>query len=403
MIIKRKISIVNILIAVIIILNAGSHFLYNVCGVGSIYYASYIGWILLLLSIFIFGNVRIKKNGIYVFSLLILVFAIGAFSGESIINHGISDIHVGVFTAIAYLCLYGVDFKKVHFDIDYRFICKIVLIIGILSVFYAIVFQQSYMIELIKRNNVSWNSWLFVSFFRQRNIFGQYCYIASICALLLYTEKKNKVYIIALVLFGGIIILTNSRAALIGYVLLIGLYICLKSKNKYLFFMLSVIVLLLFVYAFDLFGHISTIFYHEASNGNDSGAIRVLMWRDCIKFLFQQNAFMFGLGMGAESIFLMPKYGVGSSHSVYVDAIFDGGIVFLVVIFLSLYRTMKTVLKIKQSELKNLYVAAIISFILYGFLEAGMALFGSNYFSITASILLIVLPQFIQRKESRYE
>lgn len=403
MIIKRKISIVNFVIAVIIILNAGSHYLYNVFEVGNIYYASYIGWVLLLLAIFTLGNARIKKNGMYIFILLILVFTIGAFSGEIIIDHGFSDIHVGIFTAIAYLCLYGVDFKKVHFDIDYSLFCKIILIIGILSVFYAIVFQQSYMIELIKRNNISWNSWQLVSFFRQRNIFSQYCYIASICALLLYTEKKNKAYIVALALFGGIIILTNSRAALMGYVVLIGLYICLKRKNKYLFLMMSVIVLLLFAYAFDLFGNASTIFYHETSKGNDSGAIRLLMWRDCIKFLFQQNVFMFGLGMGAESHFLMPKYGVGSSHSVYVDAMFDGGIVFLAVIFLSLYRTMKTVLKIKQLEIKNLYVAAVISFLLYGFLEAGMALFGSNYFSITASILLIFLPQFIQRKESMYE
>lgn len=403
MVTKRKISIINIVIAVIIILNVGSHFLYNVFGVGNTYYASYIGWMLLLLSILTLGNVRIKKNGIYVFILLILLFIIGAICGEIIIDHGFSDIHVGIFTAIAYLSLYGVNFKKVHFDIDYRFFCKIVLIIGIFAVLYAIVFQKSYMIELIKRNNVSWNSWQFVSFFRQRNIFSQYCYIASICALLLYTEKKNKFYIVALVLFGGIIFLTSSRAALIGYVVLIGLYICLQRKNKYLFFLLSVIVLLLFAYAFDLFGSVSTIFYHEATNGNDSGAIRVLMWLDCIQCLFQHNVFMFGLGMGAESVFLMPKYGVGSSHSVYVDAMFDGGIVFLVVIFLSLYRTMRTVLKIKQPKIKSLYVAAMISFVLYGFLEAGMALFGSNYFSITASILLIVLPQFIQRKESMYE
>lgn len=61
MIIKRKISIVNFVIAVIIILNAGSHYLYNVFEVGNIYYASYIGWVLLLLAIFTLGNARIKK------------------------------------------------------------------------------------------------------------------------------------------------------------------------------------------------------------------------------------------------------------------------------------------------------------------------------------------------------
>lgn len=402
MTINKKISI-NSIFAFLLVLNAGTHFLNNVLGIGNIYYSSYIGWIIIFLSMLTIEQGGITRRGTFVSVLLMIVFTIGACCGEAIISHGFTDIHGGFFAALAYLCLYGFNFKRVRTNIDYIFLCKVVLFIGILAVLYAIIFQKTYMFELIKRNNISLNSWRFVSFFRQRNIFGQYCYIASISALILYVKKKSNFYLIVLVLFGFIILLTDSRAALLSYAVLLGLYIYLNRKNKYLFFALVVITCLLFAYAFDFFGNISQIFYHQAANGMDSGAIRLLMWRDCIEYLLQNNILVFGLGMGSESVFLMPRYGVGSTHNFYIDALFDGGIIYLAVILLSLYKILKIIIKIKDLKIRNIFLASIISFSLYGIFEAGMALFGSNYFSITVGILLIILPQFLQRKEAIYE
>jgi len=257
------------------------------------------------------------------------------------------------------------------------------------------VVQSSLFFALIRGIDTQLNSWFYVSFYRQRNIFGEYCFLSSVASLYMFYIGRKKIYIVFLTLNILQVLLIESRAALLGIIILIVVPFFLKTKHKILFIIsFCIIAIIGFIMIggadgfIESFSHVS----HEAGEEEDSSVIRVLMWQSCINFLNNNMGWFWGFGTGSIGKFLYPLYGVGSTHSAYFDSLFDGGIFYLFAISMPLFYSLKSIMNHTDQLYKIIHVGAWIAYILYNFMEAGMAPFASNFFSITATLLFVTIP-----------
>lgn len=337
----------------------------------------------------------IRKNRVYIVMILFVSMILGTVWGEKCFGSGIENLHSIIIVCVAFgvtMCLNG---NVVLSQNNLKNLLRIIVVIGLGASFYAMIFQNQYFVQLLRQNNVSWNSWLYVSFFRQRNIFAGYCFISTVAVSYLYLKEKKNKYLLSLLLFGFQIFLTNSRASLLAFVMYVGLCIYLTRRNKIIFVIVSVICVAATLYALDLWSVLLVKFSHTTSSGVDSGEIRLAMWGECLRYLLDKNALLFGFGLGASDAFFTSHFGVGSSHNAYIDALFNGGVVYVVVIIWSLVSTFKAITKNQYDhDFKVVWQSALITYSVYCFFEAGMALFASNYFSVTMTILLLMLSRF---------
>ena len=253
--------------------------------------------------------------------------------------------------------------------------------------------QSAEFISILRGVDKDNNSWNYVSFFSQRNIYGQYCFLSTISSLYLLNLTKKKIWLLLIFMFGLQIVMINSRAALICYFFAILMHYYCKSSHKVVFFT-SFLFFLLFVFIMiGGFDGLLQAFSHEAKTEDmDSGAVRVVMWLRCLEYLKDNAALLWGFGAGSVSNFLTPLFGFGSSHSFYVDALFCGGVIYLFIVSIPLLLSLKTILGNTDIIYRNVHIGAMCAFLLYGFMEAGMAPFASNFFSVTSTLMMIMIP-----------
>lgn len=383
-----------------LLLNSISHFLENVLHIGNVYYMSYICWMILFLYT-LFIRSKIRKREIAIASVILMIFIMGAFSGLKLYGNTFLDLHLGVFTCMAYIVAMGVKTTGGLNQEEIYGLLETLIFIGILACLYAMIFQGSYAVLVLKRIDVGWNSWFYTSFFAQRNIFGEYCFLATVAALYIFLIKKMKKYLFFIALMGLQIYITNSRAALIAYCLVIGLSIYNIAKNKIVIIVMAFASLLFFASSFDIYGIIVSRMSHITSDGIDSGMIRINMWKDIIKEIELKRGIFCGYGLGSIEKFLYPIYEVGSSHNSYIDAIFSGGILYFTIVIYAIIYSFKRIIKNQDQQYKIIFLAAFISFMVYNSFEAGMSLFSSNYFSVIATLIFILFPRLYLKPSNK--
>lgn len=387
----------TLVIALIFIFNPLSHFFKNVLGVGNTYWFSYACWVLL----FVVGFKLYHQYSIgSILSLFVLIIGmlLPILLGDPL--DAVYELHTAIMVWVAFFSTFCKRYSSLS-QANLVFLYKIISIIGLFSCLYAMTVQSAEFISILRGVDKDNNSWNYVSFFRQRNIYGEYCFLSTISSLYLLNLTKKKIWLLLIFMFGLQIVMINSRAALIGYFLTIFIFFCCNSKHKVVF-VISILVLLM--YAFIKIGGLDGLlqtFSHEAKTENmDSGAVRVVMWMKCFEYLSENTAWLWGFGSGTVTKFLTPIFGFGSTHSFYVDALFCGGVIYLFIVSIPLLLSFKSILGNKDIIYRNVHIGALIAFLLYGFMEAGMAPFASNFFSVTSTLMMVMIPLNYQRNTS---
>lgn len=388
---KRKTTIA---IAICFVLNPLSHFLQNVANVANTYTISRVSWALLFVLLFCNKKVLLEKKEIVITILLFINFLVGALQGSIFLNAGLENVSATISVCLAY---FTVMCKKNINPIQQKelfILLKIIVVVGVIATVYAMVVQNQELRFLIQGVNKSINSWLYVSFFSHRNIFALYCFIATIPTCYLYMKTGKKWYGICILWFGIQILLTDSRASLLGYAVFVGLVFYYTRKNRVVLGLFVVMVGGLLLYVFDIGSFLGENFAHITSSGEDSASLRISMWIESIRYLWDKKTFICGFGLSGSSLFLMPRFNVGSAHNAYIDALLSGGIIFLFVIIYGLIESYQKCNRSKYDiEFNNVWRAAIIAYAVYCFFEASAMLFLDAYFSVTVTILLILLPR----------
>lgn len=393
MIRERTFSLFTFLLMMMLVLNPLSHYIKNVLEYANTYYASYVIWTLFFLIASLLLKYSINRKHTILNYVLFVISIVASLNGDNRFQT-VSDIHLVVFFSVAFWLSMCQQYKVNISNKQLHFLYITIIIIGILSSVYALQEQAAMYVLSLQGIDMGKNGWGVVSFFGQRNIFAQYCAFCSVAACYMYIDTNKKRYLLSLILFAANIFVTNSRASLIFFLVSVGPALLIhKPHKKYFITVLVIFALSAFLVSWD-FTFITDLFDHTTSTGEDSSEIRMDMWKSCILFLLDHNSFLIGFGKGATSPFLSPVYGVGSSHNFYIDSLFEGGLIYLAVFIYSLYFGYKKIRHNQEDNYRNLHTYAIIGYAVYCMMEAGSGLFGSNYFSITATVFFIILPQY---------
>ena len=394
---KNTIHGFTLLLCFFIIANFTSHiFRYATNNVNCITLVNNICWVIFIIySVYecFTRKAFLTKRSIFIFLVLIISTLIGRIIGQKyfplIINYKSA---VFVFLLSFYCCLcvkWSISFNVE----EVCFILKLVVIMGIAAVIFAFIYQHDLLINVIKGVNTAKSSWNYYSFFSQRNIYAEYCLISLACCLILHEITKNKMYIFLGLLFAFNIYITDSRTSLYSCIFMLILYFYIKSRHKILLVILGLTVILMF-YVTYFYNYDFTIIssHYDATSGMDSGLLRFNMWKRGLDVLYKNNALLQGFGDGAASEFLMQYYAFGSFHNAYMDILFEGGIVRLVLFISSIAFNILLIIR-GNSPIKDSYISFILTFCLVYFFESGASVYLNNYFALTTTILIILLPR----------
>jgi len=375
-------------------------------GLGNITKYNVLLWSLLIGCSLIINEKKLNINLLKFILGIMFLGILGNIHGAMLVKNGLSSVDNLILNFLIIIIFIAIKSAPID-DKAVERIMKTLVICGVITSVYAMITQSMYFIYIIKRLDVAYNSWFYTSFLGQRNILAGYCFLSSIAALYLMTSQKkikNKFYGIAIVLFGLQIFVTNSRTASIAYLTLIFFYLFFVTGKKTKIILSGIIIFLVTILIRNkIFVNIlNTLFVHITSSGVDSGSIRLNMWKGAIKYSIKNFGLLFGLGIFPVSSILHEHFEYASTHNTYLDALLVGGIVYLgliIYIYIQIYKQIKSNRDIHYCRVM---MSAFIAFILYNMTEAGMALFTQNYFSITATIIFVLLPygynKYIQNK-----
>ena len=273
------------------------------------------------------------------------------------------------------------------------FILKLIVILGFISVVFAFIYQFDMLTNIIKGVNAAKSSWNYYSFFSQRNIYAQYCLISTGCCLILYEYYKNKLYVILGILFAFNIYFTDSQTSLYAFFFMLILYLYIRSRHKVFLIALSIIVVLMaYIIFFSTFDFSILSGHYDASSGMDTGTLRFSMWMRGLDNLYRNKALLQGFGDGSASEFLKQYYDYGSFHNAYMDILFEGGFIRLALFIDSIVYNVLHIFR-SNSLIKDSYLSFILTFCLVYFFESGSSIYLNNYFALTTTILIILMPR----------
>lgn len=386
--IQRRTNILTYFLIAALIANPFSHYLQNLYNIGNPYYASYIIWTILFVYTTIFLTYKRSTKWMFLGLIQFFFMVLGCINGNTLYG-SLSNIHTGLFIFLAFwatMCRsYKVEFTKDNLYL----IFNALIFLGIIASVYALIYQTSMYILALSGVDSNLNGWGVKSFFSQRNIFAQYCAFCSIPACYMYIDTRRKIYIIPLILFCCNIFATNSRASIIFYAISVFPPMFLHIKKK--IFILVGICICLLIFPIDKFS-VEEVFLHNNA-GEDSGETRIRMWLTAFKLLFNDISWLTGFGFGSISFITSKIDGVGSAHNFYVDSFFSGGVVYLLIYLYSMFYAYRISRKNKDKAFRLVFTYSIIAYAVYCMLESGSGLFASNFFSITATILLVIIPR----------
>lgn len=393
----KKVNSFSVIICIFLFINVLSHFLrFETDNIKYISLMNAYSWIILFVLFiykFIVKKVVISLKKLFLFCMLIITtflsWNLGQKYFENIFNYKSKLL---IFLISILICYIGGWKEKLCLN-DVIFIFKTIIFIGLVAVIFAFATQGQLVLNVLTGMNKENSSWRFFSFFSQRNIYAQYCFISCSACLILHEITSKKIYIIFGVLFEFNILITDSQTSVYASAFLLLLYFYLKSKHKIFLFVISILIFVMiyinYLNGFDL----SIISKHiDSKSGMDSGAMRLSMWSRGVGMLSSHNAWLQGFGDGSASEFLLRYYEYGSFHNAYMDVLFEGGLIRLVILLGTLVNTIVMMLK-SNLVFKNSYITFILSVCLIYFFESGSAIFMDNYFAITTSLLVILLPR----------
>lgn len=380
-------------------INLASHLFQNVFNFGNTYWFSYSCWILLFLCQ-LFVGIRVKKNEYILFFIIAIGVIIGGIIG---MDQGYLELDDYFKLGIYLIAILSAKIVHPKFSLNIdniRLLLLTIWLVAIAALLYLLSVQGNLIIPSLQGDEYA--QWGLYSFFRQRNIYAGFNFFAIMSALFLYGQNKKKIYLLSIIVFLFIIGCTGSRAALLASLLFLVVYLFLHSKNKWLLILFVFTSLAFILLHFDLLNFLKSKFYHSTNSGMDSGMIRIMMWLAGLRKLRGNFTIITGYGIGASSVFLKKSgFAVESFHNVYMESFFEGGIIQLTLIIISLLNSLKYIFKSKEKLYSEIWGAMVIAYAFYNMFESGSAIYMSNYLSILATIVIIMIPRYRFETESQ--
>ena len=118
------------------------------------------------------------------------------------------------------------------------------------------------------------------------------------------------------------------------------------------------------------------------------------IWQYAFDSLSQYGGYLTGFGESTGGKFLYETIGASHFHNVYINVMFDSGIIGLSVYLYAHYIMYRRICKCKDVTFRNIAKAGLFSLIFYCMFEAGNTVFTGNYMALLPTIIFGVLPHY---------
>ncbi len=273
----------------------------------------------------------------------------------------------------------------------------------LLLVFYAVLYNLIVNPQAVFgfMNNDTAYSNMISGFFDNKQTFGMFLFMATMCCVALFVlESKTKYLYFALFFFVNLFICL-SRTALIACLTFLVMILLSMYKHKRKLFK----VVFVFFIAATLFvlvvSPLRSFIYEVIFDTEATMDARKDIWTIAFEQL-DGAAFFVGFGEGSVSAVLANEINAQYSHNGIVQVLLTGGILKLVLYIFILVRSIRTYLRIRKYDksLGNLFLSMFIGFFVYSMGES-IVLFDTSMPCVAATILVVALPSCFEKMYKR--
>lgn len=322
----------------------------------------------------------------------------------NIVNFGIIEIKdIANILAVAiniYIFVYIASKFEVTKEQFVDFMKKMILL-GVVSCIYNFIVNFETIINIFNiQNSYELN---LKSFLANRNQYGIFLIIMLISNLYVMENTRKKVYILLQIVFIISVILTMSRNAIIGMLLIHILYLCFNAKNilqrmsknqkiLVLLIVLGILILisLIIIFVPSIMETIDKLFIRVYTINTETGRIR--LWLDGIKM--SKNNLITGIGRfkAIELNNTIYNSSLEQFHNIYIETFVTYGIIGLIYL---IYFIVKFIKKIKDSAIdkkqKNIMLISVVVFLVISCFETTCRL-SIGYADTISMIYFIAIP-----------
>lgn len=270
------------------------------------------------------------------------------------------------------------------------FACVYNIIVKIDSIFKIFQVQQSYSLSIS-------------SFFPNRNQFGIFLFIMILSNLYIMANNKSKKYRFLQFLFIINIILTMSRNAIMGLILVYFIYLCfnfkkiLKKFTKKQKIIIGIIIgvflvigIILLVTIPEIMDTINKLFIRSYTINPDSGRLKV--WRNALEISLNNIITGVGRFKGIELNMEFYQSSLEQFHNIYLEILVAYGIIGLITAGYFMVKLLKRIKNSKIDEVdKKIMITGMIVFLVISCFESTCR-FSVGYVDYISMMYFFTIP-----------
>lgn len=305
-----------------------------------------------------------------------IVYFILCIQGYVLVNTFIQHGDVKTFTKesiyiLAIAMLYDVFISEESFIESQVFCFELLTYINLLTI---LMFPDGlYTVENVVSLRYVWKAskYWFLGFY---NTFTEF-YIPGLTFMFVLTYQRNQKKRAALFLMAIVssLLLVKSGGNLLAMFIMIFVYFFFRKYTKifnYLNYWMIQLVFLVFVFFYNIQSHFEWLLVdilHKKHSLND----RIILWKRIIGFIQQRLIFGYGYENGnLRSI----KYGIGAwaryAHNSFLEIIYQGGLVYLILFALLVFAAGKKAMKDKDNNMVAIISCAFLGWSVQSMVDA---------------------------------
>lgn len=286
---------------------------------------------------------------------------------------------------------------------EFHRIMNLLVILGMVACTYNIFVNWDRLLMIAHRPSlyITYRS-MFRSFFSTKSVFAMLVFFSSCAALYFVSINRRKYYIFYLFFFINIILSGARSIIAVTFLALLGFEI---RNKKFVYTIVALIVALSAIYfvvhAMGKNNFIDAFLFHDRS-GSDISSGRFGAWQT---FFEQTNNMRLMVGYGFGSSNLLPgiysrHFNYGSFHSMYIDCVCQGGLVYLAIMLYLLIDSARSMWKSRvPRQIKVLFGIMMLGYSAIMLTDSLGTLFETQVWSFLSTILIISLPRGVDVQE----
>lgn len=310
------------------------------------------------------------------------------------------EVHRIVSFALMYI-IFGIESKKIiiSYELCERFLMALVLF-GVFSFVYDMILNWNRLFDLrISIMYIKHNGNYYTSFFKSRTISAIFSFFALNASLYFISRRKGIRFFIAYICNVIHILFSSARMPVaMAFLSSAMVFVLDKKLRKHLRWIVAMALIYLLLNYHSVLRFFNTnivAYFTHVHAGVSSSDVRLHAWKS---FWDHEGLiqFIFGYGMGSQTeltSYFDPTFRPAAYHSMYIDALCQGGLILLLILIAKTISVLRKVLKNIRNESYRIFCFSLTAGYMGIMLtDSSGGLFDFTELSILATAVIIGLP-----------